>query len=183
MYYILLHTQVKADEAWLKDEIAGSAYLPQQDGTFDLRDLAPYTTLTVEGPSAVPVSIAQSGPNVFHSTSAPSQTVSSTPMGSSLLGLPATSTVTPPSFRSVLASRRLPSFSLKILKAMIRRGRGKADFAPSSQTYIELVDTTANLEHIMGVIRNRWGSEYVLVTNDGLELEDSPATQGFYYHI
>ena len=61
---------------------------------------------------------------------------------------------------------------------MIRRGRGRAEFTPTSQTYIDLLETTANLEHITDVIHRRWGSEYVLVTNDGLELEDSPATQG-----
>ena len=86
-----------------------------------------------------------------------------------------------PATSSVLAQRRLPSFSLKMLKAtMIRRGRGKVEFTPSSQTYIDLVDTTANLEHIMAVLHRRWGSDYVLVTSDGLELEDSPATQGCY---
>ena len=53
---------------------------------------------------------------------------------------------------------------------MIRRGRGRAEFAPSSQTYINLVKTTANPEHIMAIIHRRWGSEYVLVVNDGLEL-------------
>ena len=37
---------------------------------------------------------------------------------------------------------------------------------------------TAHLEHILGVIHKRWGAEYTLVTSDGIELEDSPATQG-----
>ena len=63
---------------------------------------------------------------------------------------------------------------------MIHYDRGKARFVPSSQTYTILVETTADLEHIMAVIHRQWGSKYmyVLVTNDGVELEDSPVTQG-----
>ena len=44
----------------------------------------------------------------------------------------------------------------------------------------ELVDSTANLEHIKGVVHKRWGTQYTLVTSDGIELEDSPATQGTF---
>ena len=57
------------------------------------------------------------------------------------------------------------------------------EFQPLSQTFIELVDSTANVEHILGVIQRRWGSEYTLVTHDGLQLEESPATQGIYVHL
>ena len=53
--------------------------------------------------------------------------------------------------------------------------------------YIELTEATAHLEHILGVIRKHWGAEYTLVTTDGIELEDSPATQGtpptFSYYL
>lgn len=172
-----MYIQVNGESAWLKEEVEGTAYLPREDGSFDLQDLTPFSTLTVEGPLVVP---ASTSPSVFRSTGAPSQTISSTPTGSSFLGLAASSSSSPPPFRSVLAQLSLPSFNFKILKAtMIRRGRGRAEFSPSSQTYIDLVETTANLEYIMGVIHRRWGSEYILVTNDGLELEDSPATQGW----
>jgi len=43
---------------------------------------------------------------------------------------------------------------------------------------MEINDTTANFEHILGVVQGRWGQEYALVTQDGLILENSPATQG-----
>lgn len=85
----------------------------------------------------------------------------------------------PPSFRSVTAPKRVASFSLKVVKAtMCRQGKRKAEFQPISQTYLELVESTANLEHILSIIQKRWGTEYTLVTSDGLPLEDSPATQG-----
>ena len=79
-------------------------------------------------------------------------------------------------FRSVTAPKRGASFSLKVVKATVtKKGRGKPDFQPISQMYI------------LGVIRKRWGAEYTLVTTDGIELEDSPATQGtpptFSYYL
>ena len=61
---------------------------------------------------------------------------------------------------------------------MLRQGRGKPEFQAVSQTYVELTEATANVDHILGVISSRWGPEYTLVTNDGLEIEDSTATQG-----
>ena len=70
-------------------------------------------------------------------------------------GLAVSSIGTPRPFCSVLAHQQLLSFSLKILKAMIHViscERGRAKFAQSSQTYIDLVETTANLEPIMAVI-------------------------------
>ena len=83
-----------------------------------------------------------------------------------------------PSFHSVTAPKRVASFSLKVVKAtMCRQGKRKAEFQPISQTYLELVESMVNLEHILGIIQKRWGIEYTLVTNDGLPLEDSPATQ------
>ena len=84
-----------------------------------------------------------------------------------------------PIFRSVTAPKCGASFSLKVVKATVtKKGRDKPDFQPTSQVYIELTEATAHLEHILGVIRKRWGAEYTLVTSDVIELEDSPATQG-----
>lgn len=61
---------------------------------------------------------------------------------------------------------------------MHRNGRRKPDFMTTGQTYIELVDSTANVDYIVGVINQRWGSGYTIVTSDGVPLEDSPTTQG-----
>ena len=64
---------------------------------------------------------------------------------------------------------------------MQQNGRRKPDFQTTGQTYIELTETTANVEHIISVLSQRWGSGYTLVTNDGVPLEDSPATQGLLF--
>ena len=159
-----LLTQVDPSLAWLRDDCEDTAYFPQQDGNFNLESqaLSPFCTLIVEGPSVIPPP---------RSSPASSLTLTSTPSSSSTL----------PNFRSVTASKRIPSFSLKILKATMQRngsGRRKPVFTTTGQTYIDLVDSTANVEHISGVIKARWGSDYTLVTGDGVPLEDSPATHG-----
>ena len=131
-----------------------------------LEEIAPFTTLIVEGPiqsGSLPRSFSRSSSVTVSST--PSPTVSHVPSQA-------------PSFRSVTAPRRIPTFNLKILKArMTKTNKRKLEFESISQTYIELVDSTANLEHIKGVVHKRWGTQYTLVTSDGIELEDSPATQ------
>ena len=104
--------------------------------------------------------------------------LSSTPGNHSGTPLHFSAPSTSSSFQSVIAPRRVPSFSLKVIKANMYRIGKKVEFQPHSQTFIELVDSTANVEHILGVIQRRWGSDYILVTQDGLQLEESPATQG-----
>ena len=84
----------------------------------------------------------------------------------------------PPTFRSVTATRMRLSFSQKVVKATVQRPRrGKPEFQLTSQTYMEVTKATANVEHILGII-SWWGPEYTLVTNSGLEIEASTATQG-----
>ena len=91
-----------------------------------------------------------------------------------------TTSLPPPSFRSVIPQRK-SSFSLKIVKARISskpKGNSKPVFQPLGQMYVDITDSTANLQYIHGCIQNQWGDEFTIATNDGLELEDSPATQG-----
>ena len=48
---------------------------------------------------------------------------------------------------------------------MIHQRTGKADFTPSTQIYmyIDLVDTTTNLKHFMGIIHKHWGASMYLL--------------------
>ena len=121
-----------------------------------------FATLIVEGPSQGP------GPVTGR------HTLSSLPPSAS------GSSMTPPSFRSVVAAKRSPAvFTLKIVKAQMQRlGRGKVSFNAINQMNIELQEETANLDFILAAIQKQWGTEYTLVTNDGLELDNSPATRG-----
>ncbi len=50
-----------------------------------------------------------------------------------------------------------------------------------TQLYIDISEHTANVEHILREARGRWGDNYVLVTIDGLELQDSEGTKGMLF--
>lgn len=156
--------QVNPSDAWLRDECDGTVYLPEQNGDFKLDQIGPYTALVVEGPTLSPGFNMRAG---LSSTSGRSQQA----MQSSLP--PA------PMFRSVIASKKV-TFSLKVLKArmvMTRKGK-KPEFETTGQMYVDLTDSTANISHIRGKIQEQWGAEYTIVTTEGLEIEDSSATQG-----
>ena len=166
-------------EVWLRDEIDGAAYFPLQNGNFDLssQGVSRYATLIVEGPT-VPVSTPARNNLPRNHLQGPSVSLSSTPGTHSSTPLHSFSAPnTSSSFQSVIAPRRVPSFSLKVIKADVHRIGKKIDFQPQSQIFIDLVDSTANVD---GVVQCRWGSDYILVTQDGLQLEESPATQGSY---
>ena len=74
---------------------------------------------------------------------------------------------------------REPTLSLKVVQATMQQSPGgKPEFTRLSQAFIDITDSTANVPFITSVIRSKWGSEYVLVTADGLQIEDSSGTQG-----
>ena len=137
-------------------------------------------SLIVEGTTLPRSSLPRSGSAASYGT-ALSSTPNTSLNASSSSALPSASS--PPLFRSVIASRKSPSsFNLKVVKAEMKRNGRKIEFKPKQQTFIEIVETTANVEHILGVVRRRWGPDYVMVTQDGLEVEDAPATQGVHVH-
>ena len=69
--------------------------------------------------------------------------------------------------------------SFQIINATMKlKKKGKPDFFPQSQMHLDITNQTANLKYILEKIKVEWGEDYVIVTNNGIELEDSPATQG-----
>ena len=101
-------------------------------------------------------------------------TVSSTPTSAGL----------PPAVRSVIPSRRGPTFTLKVVKAsMLKYGQGKPVFQPVAQMFVDITETTANVEHVHAAICSRWGEDYKLVSIDGLQTEDSPANTRFVLYF
>jgi len=169
---------VNPTEAWLRDEVDGTAYFPQADGNFHLEEarLPPYATLMVEGSIMPRSNLPRS--NTYGTA------LTSTPPPHSLspnLNTPTSSNpVYSSAFRSVQAAKKAPTFTLKIIKSMhmMTTSGKKPEFLSQQQTFIEINESTANVEHILGVVRGRWGQGYILVTQDGLTLEESPATQG-----
>ena len=58
---------------------------------------------------------------------------------------------------------------------MKRLPGGKCEFTHTGQTFINITENTANVNNI---VQRRWGPGYILVTADGLEIEDISGTHG-----
>ena len=77
------------------------------------------------------------------------------------------------------ASRKAQSTNVKIIQASIKcLPNGKIEFLAQSQTFVDIIETTAHLHYVSSAIQRKWVSEYILVTSDGLKLDDSSGTQG-----
>ena len=84
-----------------------------------------------------------------------------------------------PPFRSVVAPKKGPAYSLKIVQARVIKSHGKKPEAQClRQLYMDITDTTANIDYTLTIVQRRWGEEFTLVTNDGLEFLDSLGTRG-----
>ena len=161
-------------------------YFPRDNGTFNLieEQVLPFSTLVVEGR------------NVGHGNRQLQNTGTSAPSGLNVAAGTSQSTsyhYTPastPSHSTNLFSTNKPlarrvsapaSFTLKLVQAkMTRRGR-KVKFQDMAQTFIELVDSTANPDFIRSIARQIWTEDFLIVTSDGLKVENCPGTQGIIY--
>lgn len=66
--------------------------------------------------------------------------------------------------------------SVKVVKATIRRGAtGRLVFCSNGLHYIDVTEATANVTYLS---KEHYGKEYILVTSDGLKIEDSSGTKG-----
>ena len=59
----------------------------------------------------------------------------------------------------------------------------KIELKKLRQEFIELHEATANVDYIKSKARERWGSDYILVTQNGLTIDDSPSTRGMFSYI
>ena len=50
-------------------------------------------------------------------------------------------------------------------------------------TFIELCEKTANVGYVLTQIQREFGPDYAVVTAGGLEVKDSPGTQGVLQRI
>ena len=82
----------------------------------------------------------------------------------------------------LFTSRKASSSSavnVKIVQAIMKKGIGsRPEFKPLHVEFVKVTEETANVLYLSHVVKGKWGSEYVLVTADGMELEDSSGTQG-----
>ena len=81
------------------------------------------------------------------------------------------------SYKPILGSR-------KKYETQCKSGEGYYDkatkwkFNRESQTFVKLTESTANVPFISNTIQSIWGKKYKLVSDDGLEIQDSSGTQG-----
>ena len=70
--------------------------------------------------------------------------------------------------------------NVKVVQATFKRTllEKTPEFVRTEQLYIPVKESNANVPHITNIVQENWGYNYVLVTEDGLRLQDSPGTQG-----
>ena len=91
------------------------------------------------------------------------------------------STTPPVPFRSVMHSGK-KGISVKIVQAHLSfTSGGKPRFQPVGQMYVPVHETTANVPHVLSAVQQEFGQSYIIVTADGIELQDSPGTQGIQF--
>ena len=86
-----------------------------------------------------------------------------------------------PAFKSVIPKSGLKEqrVTIKIVRASMETlPNGKVEFSSQAQMHLDISESNANIGHITKEVQERWGNEYVLVTTDGLLLEDCDATHG-----
>ena len=76
-----------------------------------------------------------------------------------------------------------PTLSLSLLIQVVKANitklpNGKVEFERLKQTHINLDERTANVHTVTNTVQQKWGSEFIVVTGDGLEVENSSGTQG-----
>ena len=71
------------------------------------------------------------------------------------------------------------SYNVKVVKAKKTiNGSGKADFISLDNMFIEINSSNANSAYVKSCVQKQWGDDYIVVSKDGLEIGDSPATRG-----
>lgn len=174
---------VETSSVWLRDYVTSRVHLPNEEGLFS--DLQPHdlSRLIVEGRDSNPPHVgttlsATSSPG-FSRTGAQGIGDSGSGSGSRW-----------PGFRSVAPALR-PRVQaeakcfIKIVKTKMSklRGKGKAVFDPLDQTFVELTDRDANVDFICKHIADTWGNNWILVSGDGIEISDCPATRGEHRNL
>ena len=157
--------QLDPSTVWLREESGSRAYFPDSQNTrFVLSDdVGVLITELVAMGSPAPGTTSQSAVRV--------------PSISSLSSEPSTSGLQ----THALSLRKNHSSNEKIIQASMKRlANGKLDFVPHNQTFVDVTEATANVNYITAAVQRKWGPDHVLVTSDGLQLDDSSGTQGEY---
>ena len=83
----------------------------------------------------------------------------------------------PPVFKSK-AGGSSSSISVKIAYATMKRNGHKCEFRKLHQAFFRVGESTANVCYLTEAVKEKWGKDLVLVTADGILIEDSSGTRG-----
>ena len=114
----------------------------------------------------------------------PSANFHPNPKGSSSSSASSESQYLIPQQTQFIQSKKSSSTNVKIVQATLKRlSSGKVEFTAQNQTFIDVTEATANLHYVSTAMQRTWGVDYILVTADGLKLDDSSGTQGMSLYM
>ena len=161
---ISLIFHLNPDTIWLQETIGSRIHIPNEDGSFSLEGTAIAYGLRVND---VPAVTPQRQPQQVRSQpSAPSPTVT-TPVNGNFHGRPVFTSVT---------SRKT---KVKIVRARLTYAHnGKPNFENIDVIFVDIHEDSADVVSMLRAVQEQFGPNYVIVSNDGLEIKDSPGTRG-----
>ena len=75
---------------------------------------------------------------------------------------------------TVAKSRTNNGTNVHVVLVTMSRDRGKLGFAEREQAYIPITEAEADVSHILGVVREKWGQ------NASIVMSNEPGTKGWY---
>ena len=76
------------------------------------------------------------------------------------------------------SSRSRSSVNVHVVFADIFRAKKKVEFVDKEQAYIPVSEAQANVPSVLAAVREKWGQNVEIVTNNGLPVVDEPGTRG-----
>ena len=76
------------------------------------------------------------------------------------------------------SSRSRSSVNVHVVFADIFRAKKKVEFVEKEQAYIPVSEAQANVPSVLAAVREKWGQNVEIVTNNGLPVVDEPGTRG-----
>lgn len=157
------HLQLDPATVWVCEEFGSRIFFPDTDNTsFDL-------------PSGINRLVVEGAPVVQGPSHVSGGVHVATPVTSAFTG----------SSRPIFHSgqkKAQGTFNIKVVQASLKwLSNGKPEFKHLGQLFVDITEATANVHYIEGVVQKKWGADHIIVTADGLQLDDSPGTQGMPY--
>lgn len=84
-------------------------------------------------------------------------------------------------YRSVIP-RNSQTYRLKVRKARLDKQGKRVSFDKvGNVVYVEIRESSANIVFILKEVKSKCGSDYIVVTADGLEVKDSSGSRGKFH--